>query len=99
MLVVAINRPEITPLKMPERFFTEVVYFTTPPGERGAPATMAAREYFVRLEDAKRWLDELVVRIVSPLDSSSRAEIGLTDYHETWLEWMVGNQIEHIRLE
>jgi hypothetical protein len=68
------------------------------PGEGGV-SKLPAREYWVRLTDARSFLDEGVVRIVSALDSDSQAEIELTEDLENWLEWMLKNNIEHIRIE
>ena len=96
--VVAIDRPELKPLAMSDRFRHDVTYFMTPSGEVGVPP-LASGEYWIRLDDARNWLDELVILVVSPLDSTSKAEIELTDEQEAWLEWMVANQIEHVRLE
>jgi len=98
VLVHAVDRSDVVPLEMPDRFRHDVTYFMTPPGEHGVP-DLPAGEYWVRLNDARRWLDEFVVLVVSPLDSESKAEIELTDEMEAWLEWMVANGVEHIRLE
>jgi hypothetical protein len=98
MQVIAVNRPELAPFTMPDRFRLEIVYFMTPPGSRGAPATLPDREYWISRNDAERCLDECVVRVVSPLDAASRAEIGLTDEQEAWLEWLVANNVEHVRV-
>lgn len=70
----------------------------TPGGEAGVPK-LPAGEYWVRLSDARQCLDDGVVRIVSPLDSDSKAEIELSEEQESWLEWMLANEIEHVRLE
>lgn len=98
MLVYAVNRPELVPLKMPDRFRTDVAYFMTPSGSAGVPA-LGPREYWVRLSDARQWLDDLVVRVVSPLDAQAQAEVELTEEQEAWLEWMINHSVEHIRLE
>ena len=96
-LVYAVARPELEPFRMPDRFRHEITYFMTVSGEGGTPK-LPAGEYWIRLTDAKTLLDEGVVRIVSPLDSASRAEIGLSEEQEGWLEWMVANGVEHVRL-
>ena len=99
MRVISVDHPEVPPLTMSQRFRTEIVYFMTPQGMRSAPTTLGTNEYWIALDDARRWLDELVVLVVSPLDSASKAEIELSDEHEAWLEWMVRNNIQHVRLE
>lgn len=97
MLVFAVNRPEVAPLEMPARFHRDIAYFMTPPGERGAPK-LPAGEYWIRREDAERWLAEGVMLLVSPLDSENQAEVEISEDQEKWLEWLIANQVEHVRL-
>ena len=98
VLVYAVEKPDLAPLEMPERFRHDIAYFMTPSGEDDAPQ-LAEGEYWIRLADARRWLDELVVRVISPLDSTSVAEVELTEEQETWLEWIVEHQVERVRLK
>lgn len=95
--IVAVDRSEAPPLEMPDRFRMEIVYFMTPGDHPDAPA-LAEHEYWVRSADAKRWLDEGVVSIVSPLAADATADIELTEYHERWLEWLIAEGVEHMRL-
>ena len=97
MRVFAVDRPELPPYAMPARFRLDVAYFMTPGDHPGAPP-LGANEYWVRLEDARRWLEEMVVSVVSPLDAQHQAEFELTDEQEQWLAWMVENEVEHIRV-
>ncbi len=99
MRVVAINRPELKPWEMPARFRRDIAYFMTPPGEHGAPPTLGAGEYWISLSDARGWLEAGVLTLVSPLDSENQAEAEITEEQEQWLEWMVANQVEHVRLD
>lgn len=98
LVVMAVGREDVPPLAMPDRFRHDVTYFMTPAGERGAPS-LASGEYWIRSDDAARWLDEGVLRLVSPLDSSKAAEVEITEEQEGFLVWLVTNGIEHIRLE
>lgn len=97
MQVVAVNRPDVPPISMPARFRTDVSYFMTPRDEPDVPK-LGADEYWIRLSEAKIWLDELVVSIVSPLSAEVKAEVELTEDQEAWLEWIVANDVQHIRL-
>jgi len=97
VLVHPVNRPELTPFQMPDRFRHEITFFMTPGGEKDVPK-LGAGEYWIRLADAKPYFDDGCVRIVSPLDSASQAEIELSEEQEAWLEWMVVNSVEHVRL-
>ncbi len=97
MRVYAVGRADLAPLEMPARFKHDIAYFMTPPGERGAPQ-LPAGEFWVNLDEAKRWLDEGVLTLVSPLDSENQAEAEITEDQEKWLEWMVAHGVEHVRL-
>lgn len=94
----AVDRPEVLPLTMPDRFKTEVVYFMTPPDQLGIQHA-PANHYWINLDDAKRWLDDYVIVVVSPLAADAKAEMELTDYQEEWLEWLLKHQVNHIRIE
>jgi hypothetical protein len=98
MRVFAVERPELPPLEMPARFKHDIAYFMTPPGDRGVPP-MPAGQYWVYLDDARRWLDEGVLSLVSPLDSQNQTEAEISDEQQAWLEWMVANNVQHVRLE
>lgn len=98
MRVYSVQHPQLPPVEMPSRFRVEIAYFMTPAGEAGVP-TLQAGEYWVRQQDARRWLDDGVVSVVSPLDAEAKAEIELSEDHERWLEWMVAHLVEHVRLE
>jgi len=76
----------------------EIVYFMTLPGDKGAPVKMEDGEYWIDLDDAKKWLDEQVVYVVSPLDAENQAEIELTEYHEAFLQWVVDHGARHVKL-
>jgi len=97
MLIYAVDRTELPPLTMPDRFRTDIAYFMTPAGEHGVKK-MPAGEYWIRLDDAREWLADGVLSVVSPLDGLNRTEIELTDEQETWLRWMVSNGVEHVRV-
>ena len=99
VLVHAVGRPEVAPLEMPVRFRHEITYFASEPGTGSAPASLGDGEWWVSLDEAKRVFDDGVIRLVSPLDSSSTAELELTEDHEVWLEWVIANEVQHIRLK
>ncbi len=96
--VHAVDRPDLSPFEMPDRFRHDVTYFVTSPGERGAPRELEDGEWWVRLDDAREILDGGTIRIVSPLDSATTAELEISEEQEAWLGWMIENRIERIRL-
>jgi len=95
--VHAVDRPDLPPLAMPDRFRTDIAYFMSVPGSGDVPQ-LADGEYWVRLEDAQRWLDEGVIHLVSPLDSQNKTEVEISEEQEDWLRWMVQNNVQRIRL-
>ena len=98
MLIYAVDQPALPPYTMPQRFRHEIAYFMTPGGTEGIPH-LPSGEYWIRLSDARECLDEGVVRIVSPLDTASKAEIELSEEQEAWLEWVVRNGVRRVRLQ
>jgi len=97
MKIFSVDLPTVLPFAMPPRFRLDIAYFMTPPGERGAPK-LPAGEYWIDPEDARRWLDEGVIEVVSPLDSLNHSEIELTEEQEGWLRWLIENGIRHVRV-
>lgn len=98
ILIHPVTRPELPAFPMSDRFRHEITYFMTCPGDHGVPP-LPTGEYWIRLCDARACLEAGVVSIVSPLDSDSRAELELTEEQEAWLDWMVAQQVEHVRIE
>ena len=98
MKVHAVDQANLAPLEMPARFRTEIVFFMTSPGDKGAPAKLGENEYWIEAAEARRWLDEGVVYVVSPLDAENKAEIELTEEHEAFLEWLVQHNVQHVRM-
>ena len=99
MRIIPVDQPEVSPLTMPDRFRQEIVFFMTPAGDRTAPSQLGAKEYWIEREDALGWLDAGEFCIVSPLDAANKTQIELTDYQETWLEWLVKHNIQRVSVE
>jgi hypothetical protein len=97
MFIHAVDRPEVSPFRVSDKFHMQIVYFMTPGGNEGVPK-LAEGHYWIRAVDAKKWLDDGGVEVVSPLSADTKAEIELTEEQESWLEWMVEHGVEHVRL-
>ena len=96
--VTAVGKPNVPPCPMPERFRHDVTYFMTPPGDRNVP-DLPKGEYWIHTDRARQWLADGVLTLISPLDSTKTAEVEISEEQETWLEWLLENEIERIRLE
>lgn len=94
--VYAVDQPELPPFQASDRLRLEVAYFMSVPGEHGVPQ-LAEAEYWVDPAAARRWLDDGVISIVSPLDSENKTEVELSEEHEAWLEWMLAHRVTRIR--
>ena len=93
VLVHAVDRPDVAPLAMPERFRHEVAYFMDV-----TAGLLPAGEYRIDPQQAQAWLDEGAILLVSPLDSENQTEVELSEEQETWLEWVTAHQISRIIL-
>jgi hypothetical protein len=96
-LVFAVNRPDLPPRSVSDRFRHEIAYFMSVPGDAGVPQ-LGPGEYWVDLKQVHGWLDDGAILLVSPLDSASRTEVELSEEQEGWLEWMAEHQVQHIRV-
>jgi hypothetical protein len=97
--VYAVDIPGLPPFEMPTRINHDIIYFATPAGDAGAPQMLERGHWWVRREDALRIYEDGVVRIVSPLDSSTTAELEITEEQEALLKWLNQHHIEHLRFE
>ncbi|HJT36053.1 MAG TPA: hypothetical protein VJ783_28780 [Pirellulales bacterium] len=94
--VYAANRSDLPPFVASDRLRQEVAYFMSVPGEPGVPE-LADGEYWIDPAAARRWLDDGVISVVSPLDSENQTEVELSEDHEAWLEWLLAHQVSRIR--
>src|SRR4051794_7430483 len=96
--VYAVERPDVAPRTMSDRFWHEITYFMSVPGAPNVPP-LGEAEFWVPLAETQRLLDDGVFLLVSPLDSENKTEVELSEEHEGWLEWMLANAVERIRLD
>lgn len=94
--VYAVGRPDLPPFAMPDRFRHDIAYFMDVTDVPGA-APLAAGEFRISLTEAAQWLEDGVFSVVSPLDSASHTEVGLSDEQEAWLEWLVAQKVDRVR--
>ena len=96
--VYAVDKPELPPLEMPDRFRNDIRYFITQ-SDNDSLSELPPNQYCVSLEEADKWLEEGIFYLPSPLDNERQTEVEITEEQEVWLEWMVKNQIDRIRLQ
>jgi len=95
--VTAVDNPAAAPIDISERMRSQLVYFITPSDAPHVPP-LEADDYWIDADSATQWLEEGVFEIMSPLDSENRTIIELSDEQESFFEWLVTYQVQHIRL-
>lgn len=95
--VTSIDHPAATPLDISERLRSQLAYFMTPSDAPHVPH-LEVGDYWIDIDNATRWWEEGVFEIVSPLDSDNKTSIEISEEQEIFFEWLVSNQVQHIRL-
>lgn len=98
VLLIALDRPGLSPLPISERLRGQLAYFAAPPGAADAP-TLGENEYWFRPGEVAQILDEGVFYLVSPLDTAKLSELEITEEQEILLEWLKSREVKHARVE
>jgi hypothetical protein len=91
--LVPLDRPDVKPLPISARMRGQLVYFMAAPE---ATTPLGENEYWFARSDVRKWLDDGVFYLVSPLDSANMTEVELTEEQEIMLNWLDKNQVGHI---
>ena len=95
--LVSLDRPEVDRLAISPRLRSQIVYFMTqPPG--AAASSQEEGEYWFAHDEVRKWLDDGVFYLVSPLDSANMTEVELTEEQESLLGWLQKNGVQHVRV-
>jgi hypothetical protein len=95
--LVALDHPNVKPLAISLRMRGQLVYFMAAPASAGIPA-LGENEYWFARDEVRKWLDDGVFYLVSPLDSANMTEVELTEEQEIMLNWLDKNQVKHVRV-
>jgi hypothetical protein len=95
--LVPLDHPNVKPLAISLRMRGQLVYFMAAPEAAGMPA-LGENEYWFARDEVRKWLDDGVFYLVSPLDSANMTEVELTEEQETMLNWLDKNQVKHVRV-
>jgi hypothetical protein len=96
-MLVAVDRPGVSPLPISARMRTQLVYFMTPPSAPGVPP-LGEAELWIARDEVAVWLADGVLYLVSPLDSANKIEVELSEEQEVMLNWLDKNGIQHVRV-
>jgi hypothetical protein len=95
--LTALDRPDVRPLAISARMRGQLVYFMAARSAADMPS-LGENEYYFARDEVKKWLDEGVFYLVSPLDSANVTEVELTEEQEALLSWLHKNEIAHVRV-
>jgi bifunctional pyridoxal-dependent enzyme with beta-cystathionase and maltose regulon repressor activities len=96
--LIPLDHPQIPPLAISPRMRGQLVYFMAASSAAGMPALEEGEYWFAR-DEVKKWVDEGVFYLVSPLDSANMTEVELTEEQEALLTWLDKHQIAHVRVK
>jgi hypothetical protein len=94
--LVPLDQPNVKPLAISPRMRGQLVYFVAAP-LAGMPP-LGENEYWFSRDEVRKWLDDGVFYLVSPLDSANMTEVELTEEQEIMLNWLDKNQVKHVRV-
>ena len=96
--LVPLDQPAVKPLSISPRMRGQLVYFMAATSAVGMPP-LGENEYWFAREDVRKWLDDGVFYLISPLDSANMTEVELTEEQETMLSWLDKNRVAHVRVK
>ena len=96
--LVPIDQTHVSPLPISDRMRGQLVYFMAGATAAGMP-TLGENEYWFAHDEVKKWLDDGVFYLVSPLDSANMTEVELTEEQEIMLNWLDKNNVQHVRVK
>lgn len=98
MKIVSVGRPTPVSKTISHRLRSQLVYFAAPAHAQDVPP-LGENEYFFRLGETQKVLEDGVIDLISPLDTANMTEVEITEEQEELLEWLATNELEHVRLE
>jgi hypothetical protein len=97
--LIALDREGVPALAITPRMRSQLVYFQASPGKEGVPEAGSPDEVVFCMGEVRRWLEEGVFEVVSPLDTANQTEIELTEEQEAFLGWLLEHGVSHVRVE
>ncbi len=97
ILVIPLDRGDLTPREISPRLRTQLIYFVGAPGAAGQPA-LREDEFWFDPAEVVKWLDDGVFYLISPLDTANMTEVELTEEQEDFLGWLRAQRVQHVRV-
>ena len=97
-LASAIDKPTVDPYEISQTLRGQLHYFTEGASARQWEHSGDPNAFFFPLELTSELYDEGVFYVTSPLDDQNQAEIEITEEQEDFLDWLISNQIEKVKV-
>lgn len=98
MKIVSVGRPTPVSKTISPRLRSQLVYFAAAHNAQDVPP-MGENEYFFRLGETQKVLEDGVIDLISPLDTDNMTEVEITEEQEELLEWLAAHELEHVRVQ
>lgn len=92
-----LDQQSLAPFELSARLRSQLVYFGTASGSPEVPE-LGENEFWFDAADVKKWVDDGVINLVSPLDTANTTEVELSEEQEDFLAWLNTNQVQHVRI-
>ena len=93
ILATPLDRDGVAPRPIPPRLRSQLNYFVAAGGPH------VEREYRFDPDEVRRWVEDGVILLVSPLDTAHATEVELSEEQEDFLGWLVAHDVWRIRVD
>ena len=97
-LAFAVDKLDLEPYEVSRMLRGQLHYFTEGASSRQWDESEDPNAFFFPLELTSELFEEGVFYVTSPLDDQNQAEIEITEEQEDFLDWLVSNKIEKVRV-
>ena len=94
----ALDKPTLEPYEISGILRGQLQYFTEGASGSQWEHSEDPNAFFFPLELTSELFDEGVFYVTSPLDDQNQAEIEITEEQEDFLDWLVSNKIEKVKV-
>jgi hypothetical protein len=94
ILATALDRDGVTPRPLSPRLRSQLNYFVA-----ASSGPHVDNEFRFDPDEVRRWVDDGVILLVSPLDTAHATEVELSEEQEDFLGWLLAHEVWHIRVD
>lgn len=94
----AIDKPALEPYEVSRTLRGQLHYFTEGAGAGEWEHSGDPNAFFFPLVLTVELYEDGVFYVTSPLDDQNQAEIEITEEQEDFLDWLVSNEVEKVRV-